>query len=78
MPVAILGSHKVRNWKRGRFPRVLVTYGTPIVYERVRASTRDQQQLVADEVLRRIRALHDELGERGGEPVPSASPSPAT
>ena len=24
VPVAILGSNKVRNWKRGRFPRVLV------------------------------------------------------
>lgn len=62
VPVAILGSHKVRNWKKGRFPRVLVTYGTPIVYERVQGSSRDQQQVVADEVLRRIRALHDELG----------------
>jgi len=69
VPVAILGSNKVRNWKRGRFPRVLVRYGTPIAYQRVESSTRDQQQIVADEILRRIRVMHEELahGWRGGE-----------
>jgi 1-acyl-sn-glycerol-3-phosphate acyltransferase len=70
VPVAILGSNKdkVRNWKRGRFPRVLVRYGTPIAYQRVESSTRDQQQIVADEILRRIRVMHEELahGWRGG------------
>ena len=35
VPVAILGSHQVRNWKRLRFPRVIVRYGKPIVFERV-------------------------------------------
>ncbi len=72
VPVAILGSNKVRNWKRGRFPRVLVRYGTPIVYERLESSTRQQQQIVADEILRRIRVMHEELshGWRGGPAAP--------
>lgn len=65
VPVAILGSHKVRNWKRGRFPKVHVRYGTPLAFERVPDSSRPQQQRVADEILVRIRALHDELRARG-------------
>ncbi len=59
VPVGIVGSHQVRNWKRGRFAKVIVQYGTPIAYERVESSTREEQQEVADEILRRIRELHD-------------------
>jgi 1-acyl-sn-glycerol-3-phosphate acyltransferase len=68
VPVAILGSHQVRNWRRGQFPRVLVKYGEPFAYERVGSSTRAQQQLVADEILGRIRALHEELSVCSGGP----------
>ena len=35
VPVAILGSHQVRNWKKLRFPKVIVRYGTPFRYERL-------------------------------------------
>src|SRR5437588_4586668 len=34
VPVAILGSHKVRNWKRLQFPKVLVQYGEPFKLEK--------------------------------------------
>ena len=34
VPVAILGSHQVRNWKKLRFPKVVVRYGKPIRFER--------------------------------------------
>jgi 1-acyl-sn-glycerol-3-phosphate acyltransferase len=61
VPVAILGSHQVRNWKRGRFPKVHVKYGRPVAYERLAESTRSEQQAVADEILSRITALHNEL-----------------
>jgi len=61
VPVAILGSHQVRNWKRGRFPRVRVRYGRPFRFERLASSTRAQQQEAADLILARIRALHAEL-----------------
>jgi 1-acyl-sn-glycerol-3-phosphate acyltransferase len=65
VPVAILGSYQVRNWRRGRLPRVTIRYGEPLRFERVKESTREQQQEVADHVLEEIRALHGEL-ERAG------------
>ncbi|MGH2857371.1 MAG: lysophospholipid acyltransferase family protein, partial [Solirubrobacteraceae bacterium] len=68
VPVAILGSHQVRNWKRLRFPRVTVRYGRPLRFDRLDEPTREQQQRAADLILDRIRTLHDELerlGHRG-------------
>jgi 1-acyl-sn-glycerol-3-phosphate acyltransferase len=65
VPVAILGSHKVRNWKRLRFPMIVVRYGRPIRFERIAEPTREQQQACADEILRRIRAMHAELEQAG-------------
>lgn len=65
VPVAILGSHQVRNWKRGRFPKVVVQYGEPVAFERVEVSSRGQQQAAADEILRRIRSMHTEMHELG-------------
>jgi 1-acyl-sn-glycerol-3-phosphate acyltransferase len=61
IPVAIHGSERARNWKRMEFPRVTVRYGEPLRYERVAASTREAQQAVADETLRRVRELHGSL-----------------
>jgi 1-acyl-sn-glycerol-3-phosphate acyltransferase len=65
VPVAILGSHQIRNWKRGRFTKVVVRYGQPVRWEPVEQSTRDQQQQVAGEILSRIRTMHDELEAAG-------------
>jgi 1-acyl-sn-glycerol-3-phosphate acyltransferase len=65
VPVAILGSHQVRNWKRLRFPKVIVRYGKPVRFEPIAHSTREQQQACADEILRRIRAMHSELEAAG-------------
>ena len=65
VPVAILGSHQVRNWKRLQLPRVTVCYGEPLRFERVEHSTREQQQAAADLILQRIRGLHAELGRLG-------------
>jgi 1-acyl-sn-glycerol-3-phosphate acyltransferase len=61
VPVAIHGSSHVRNWKRGQFPKVRVRYGDPIAWERVPASTRSQQQAVADEIFAEIRDLYGRL-----------------
>ena len=33
VPVAILGSYQVRNWKRLQFPKVTVQYGDPLRFE---------------------------------------------
>lgn len=61
VPIAVLGSHQVRNWRRLRFPRIRVQYGVPFRFARIAAPTRDQQQQSADLILERIRALHAEL-----------------
>jgi 1-acyl-sn-glycerol-3-phosphate acyltransferase len=68
VPVAILGSYQVRNWKKLHFPKVTVQYGSALKFEQVRDSARDQQQQVADVIFGRMRELHDELervGHRG-------------
>ena len=68
VPVAILGSHQVRNWKRLSFPRVTVQYGAPFRFERIADAGREQQQEAADLILDRIRELHARLtllGHRG-------------
>ena len=61
VPVAMLNSHRVRNWKRLRFVKVTVRYGKPLHFDRVDDPTREQQQAVADEIFAAIRGLHDEL-----------------
>jgi 1-acyl-sn-glycerol-3-phosphate acyltransferase len=68
VPVAILGSYQLRNWKRLQFPRITVQFGAPFKFDRIEHSTREQQQEVADYILERIRELHAELkllGHRG-------------
>ena len=76
VPVAILGSHQVRNWKRLRFPQVLVEYGKPFRFERVEEASRGMQQAAANEILRRITKLHHDLGERHGRtPAPPVAPA---
>jgi len=65
VPVAILGSYQVRNWKRLRFPKVTVQYGQPLKFEVIHGSTREQQQQAADVIFARTRELHDELDRRG-------------
>jgi 1-acyl-sn-glycerol-3-phosphate acyltransferase len=65
VPVAILGSHQVRNWKKLHFPKVTVSYGAPFKFERVTEPTREQQQEAADVILERIRAIHEELQRVG-------------
>ena len=65
VPVAVLGSYQVRNWKRLQFPKVTVQYGEPFRFEVVENSSREQQQAVADYVLEQIRELHAELASHG-------------
>jgi 1-acyl-sn-glycerol-3-phosphate acyltransferase len=68
VPVAILGSHQVRNWKRLQFPRITVQFGAPFRFDRVEHSPREQQQVAADYILGRVREIHSQLkllGHRG-------------
>jgi 1-acyl-sn-glycerol-3-phosphate acyltransferase len=66
VPIAILGSSKIRNWKRLRFPSVQVQYGEPLHFEREPGATRERQQEVADAIFAEIRALYTRLGQRVG------------
>ncbi len=68
VPVAIHGSAKVRNWRKGEFPKVTVQYGDPIRFEAVQNPTRDQQMAVAEEIFGEIRVLYsglETLGRKG-------------
>jgi 1-acyl-sn-glycerol-3-phosphate acyltransferase len=65
VPVAILGSYQVRNWRRLQFPRVTVLFGAPFRFATVEESTREQQQEAAQYILDRIRALHEGLQRSG-------------
>jgi len=58
VPIAIVGSSHVRNWKRGHFPKIRVYYGEPFAYERVEAPTRGQEQAVADAIFAEVRKLY--------------------
>jgi 1-acyl-sn-glycerol-3-phosphate acyltransferase len=68
VPVAIYGSSRVRNWRRGQFPKVTIQYGDPIRFEQVAEPTRDQQMAVAEEIFDEIKMLHaglETLGRKG-------------
>jgi len=68
VPVAIHGSSKVRNWRRGQFPKVTVQFGDPVRWEQVDSPTRDQQMAVAEDIFGEIRVLHgglESLGRKG-------------
>lgn len=78
VPVAILGSHQVRNWKRLQFPRVTVQFGDPFQFEPLASTTRDQQQRAADYILDQIRRLHDQLVRLGHRGAREAAQAPAT
>jgi 1-acyl-sn-glycerol-3-phosphate acyltransferase len=65
VPVAILGSYQVRNWKRLQFPKVTIQFGDPFRFEVVERTTREQQQKASDYILERIRELHTGLARVG-------------
>jgi 1-acyl-sn-glycerol-3-phosphate acyltransferase len=65
VPVAIVGSSHVRNWKRLQFPKVKVFYGEPFSYERVEKPTREQEQATANEIFAEVRALYDKATTPG-------------
>ena len=73
VPLAILGSHQVRNFKKGRFPKVTIQYGRPFRFEVVPSTTREQQQEAADYIFAQIRELHDELERVGHKGALKAS-----
>jgi 1-acyl-sn-glycerol-3-phosphate acyltransferase len=65
VPVAIFGSHKVRNWKKLQFPKVTVQFGEPLTFPRELNASRERQQEVSDAIFDRVKALHAGLAEHG-------------
>jgi 1-acyl-sn-glycerol-3-phosphate acyltransferase len=58
VPVAIVGSSRIRNWKRLRFPAVTVEYGEPLHFELEAEPTRERQQEVADAIFEQIKTIY--------------------
>ncbi len=58
VPAAIRGSLGVRDWRRGRFPRIEVRYGAPLRFDRVDAPDRDAQLAAAEAIFARVRELY--------------------
>jgi 1-acyl-sn-glycerol-3-phosphate acyltransferase len=65
VPVAIHGSEKVRNARRGIIPKITVQFGEPVTFPRVEHPTKEQSQEVAQQVFDRIRALYEPLSAQG-------------
>jgi 1-acyl-sn-glycerol-3-phosphate acyltransferase len=61
IPVAIHGSAGVRRWRRGRFPRVRISYGEPLRFEPQPAPDRATQLAAARQIFDRVRGLYDDL-----------------
>jgi len=65
VPVALVGSERVRNWKRLQFPKVTVQFSDPIKFEKVEEPSREQSQAASEEIFGRIRDLWNALRDRG-------------
>jgi 1-acyl-sn-glycerol-3-phosphate acyltransferase len=66
VPVAIVGSEKTRNWKKGQFPKVSVRFGKPVQFDAIDEPTKEQSLYASERVFERIKTLWTELrGIRG-------------
>jgi 1-acyl-sn-glycerol-3-phosphate acyltransferase len=65
VPSAIVGSAKVRNWKKLQFPKVTVQYGDPLRFEKVDDPTRDQAQAASEIIFEHIEELYYGLQKAG-------------
>jgi 1-acyl-sn-glycerol-3-phosphate acyltransferase len=54
VPVAIYGSQFLRDVKRHWFPKVVVSYGRPLQFTQIAEPTKEQSQLVSEEIFRRV------------------------
>ena len=65
VPTALVGSERVRDWKRLQFPKVTVQFGDPIRFEQVDDPAREQSQAASEEIFARIKGLWHGLRENG-------------
>ena len=69
VPVAIHGSAGVRGWRRFRFPKVTIQYGEPMTFPLQADPSREEEQLVANQIFDRVRAMYVDLEENGRRDV---------
>lgn len=65
VPTALVGSERVRDWKRLQFPKVTVQFGDPIRFEQVDDPDRDQSQAASEEIFERIKGMWHRLRDNG-------------
>jgi 1-acyl-sn-glycerol-3-phosphate acyltransferase len=65
VPSAIVGSAKVRNWKKLQFPKVTVQYGDPIRFDKVDNPTKEQAQAASEIIFENIEKLYYGLQKDG-------------
>lgn len=61
VPVAIHGSARVRDWRRGRLPQITVQYGEPITLPRRSHPDREEQLAAAQQIFARIKDMYNAL-----------------
>ena len=84
IPVAIHGSANVRGWRRLNFPKVTIQYGEPMTFPVEADPDREEQQLAANQIFDRVRAMYVDLKENGRrdvlrrlrEGLPAPTPAP--
>jgi 1-acyl-sn-glycerol-3-phosphate acyltransferase len=69
VPAALVGSERVRNWRKLQFPKVTAQFGDPIVFDRVEDPAREQSQAASEAVFERISVLWAGLRENGRGPT---------
>jgi 1-acyl-sn-glycerol-3-phosphate acyltransferase len=69
VPVAIVGSQRIRNWRRLRFPSVTVEFGEPMIFPRELDPGRLHQQEAADAIFAQIRAMYERRSRPARAPV---------
>ncbi len=66
VPIAIYGSNRIRDWKKGHFPAVRIQIGEPRIYGLVENPTREQQYAVADRIAGEVNYMLSQLDELFG------------
>jgi len=58
VPVALVGTDKTRNWRRGQFPKVTAHFGAPVRFDKLDSEpTRDQAQYASERIFERIETM---------------------
>jgi 1-acyl-sn-glycerol-3-phosphate acyltransferase len=65
IPTAIAGTERARNWKRLQFPKVTIQFGEPMRFEQVDDPSREQGQVVSEQVFEEVRRMHGRLRSEG-------------